>query len=390
MSVRCPTFRAMPSTAAVIDAESRDWLVVACCLAAAAVSDPVVDDRRKAVILMDCLGVLAAACPDRRAPTLGQFRAGLSGPVRDLVPGGVDVGAIGDVVLLEPSGDLAPEVEDILQEHYVDLAVLAQHWSHRRVRAEQAERRLYQELRDLGAEGYSRARGLLTDHPSGELRVLRRQWDELWPQFGDYEPVSGWTWAQLNGWWYPCPRCHWPMRVSKAGAVAVVECEAHAVRGVRYSARTGTGSASVPPSLQPSGKDTPDVAGLPATSEHMAVARPVWRYVTLPGVLECEIRDHAVGLGAEVDMWPDLDKYDVRVRLGGREWRIDAKAWASPVRLIDALRDEAPQAGLYIVLPDHQRSVCQAIENVLKEQGFLVRTASQVKAQMAEEARRSA
>jgi hypothetical protein len=380
----------MPPTAAVIDADSRDWLVVACCLAAAAVSDPEVDDRRKAVILMDCLGVLAAVYPDRRALTLGQFRSGLSGPIRDLVPGGVDVGAIGDVVLLGPSGDLAPEVEDILQEHYVDHAALNQHWSHRRVRAEQAERRLYLELRDLGAGGYSRARGLLTDHPSGELRVLRRLWDELWPRYGDYEPVSGWTWAQLDGWWYPCPRCHWPMRVFKAGAVALVECEAHAIRGVRYSARTGTGSASVAPSLQPSGRDAPDVVGLPATNEHMAVARPVWRYVTLPGVLECEIRDHAVSLGAKVDMWPDLDKYDVRVRLCRREWRIDAKAWASPVRLIDALRDETPQAALYIVLPDHQGSVCQALEEALKQQGFRVRTASQVKAEMTKEARRSA
>jgi hypothetical protein len=89
-------------------------------------------------------------------------------------------------------------------------------------------------------------------------------------------------------------------------------------------------------------------------------------------------------------MWPDLDKYDVRVRLGRREWRIDAKAWASPVRLIDALRGEAPQAAFYIVLPDHQGFVCQALEEALKRQGFRVRTASQVKAEMSEEARRSA
>jgi hypothetical protein len=46
----------------------------------------------------------------------------------------------------------------------------------------------------------------------------------------------------------------------------------------------------------------------------MAVSRPVWRFVTLPGALECELRDHAAGLGAEVSMWPDLDSYDVHIQ----------------------------------------------------------------------------
>ena len=102
------------------------------------------------MILMDCLGVLATASPDGLVPTLGQFRSGLSGPVRDLLPAGSGVGVVGDTVLLEPSGDLAPEVEDILQEHFVECTALDQHWSHRRVRAEQEEKRLYQDLRALG------------------------------------------------------------------------------------------------------------------------------------------------------------------------------------------------------------------------------------------------
>jgi hypothetical protein len=146
MSVRWSTFTVVTPTTAVIDAApSRDWPVVACCLAAAAVSDPRIGDRRKAVILMDCLGALAAVSPNGQAPCLRQFRLGLSCPMRDLVPGSIDVGVIGDVVLLDPSGDLAPEVEDILQEHFVDCAALDQHWAHRRVRAEQMERRLFQE-----------------------------------------------------------------------------------------------------------------------------------------------------------------------------------------------------------------------------------------------------
>ncbi|MCW2934247.1 MAG: hypothetical protein JWM19_5209 [Actinomycetia bacterium] len=342
------------------------------------------------MILMDCLGVLAAVSPDGRTRTLGQFRSGLSRPMRDLLPSGVDVGAVGDVVLLESSGDLAAEAEDILGEHYVECAALDQHWTHRRVRAEQEEKRLYEGLRELGATGYARARGILTDHPSGELRVLRRMWDDLWPRFGNYEPVSGWPWAQLDGWWYPCPGCKWPMRVTGVGAVARVACEAHSSRGIRYTVRPGSRTAAMAPLLQPSGEGAPDVTGLPATSAYMAVSRPVWRFVTLPGVLECEIRDHALDLGAHVEMWPDLDSYDIRVEIGRRGWRIDAKAWASPVRLVDALRDKAPDGPLYIVLPDHQRAACHVLEEALRPRGFLVRTASQVKAEMSDAARRRA
>jgi hypothetical protein len=80
---------------------------------------------------------------------------------------------------------LSPEAEDVCHEHFIGCAALDQHWSQARVRAEQEEQRLYLALRDLGAEGYTRARELLTDNPAGDLRTLRRKWDELWPRFGD-------------------------------------------------------------------------------------------------------------------------------------------------------------------------------------------------------------
>ena len=390
MSVPWSTFTAMAPAAVTVDSSrARDWAVIACCLSASAMSDQALGGGRKAAILMDCLGVLAAVSPPGHVTTLGQLREGLSGPMRDLLPSGIDAGMTGEVALLEPSGALSPEAEDVAREHFVECTALEQHWTHRRVKAEQEEQRLYQELRVLGDQGYSRARGLLTDHASGELRILRREWDTLWPRFGSYEPVSGWPWAQLGGWWFACPACKWPMRVTREGAVATVQCEAHAPRGIRYTARAGRPDGG-PPALQPAGKEAPDVSGQPATAAYMAVSRAVWRFVTLPGVLECELRDHAAGLGAQVAMWPGRDSYDVHIKIRTREWRIDAKAWASPVKLLDVLKEHPPQERpLYIVLPDHQRPACRALSEALGPHGLIVRTASQLKAEVSKEARRS-
>jgi hypothetical protein len=301
-----------------------------------ALADPSLSDGRRAARLMDSLGVLAAVSPPGHLTTLGQLRSGLSGPLRDLLPPGIDAGTTGDVVLLEPWGSLSAEAEDVAGEHFIECAALEQHWTHRRVRAEQEEQHLYQELRTLGDEGYSRARGLITDHASGHVQVLRNQWDTLWPRFGNYEPVVNWPWAQLAGWWFACPVCRWPMKVTREGTINTVQCAAHTHCGIRYSARVD-GEAAGPPVLQAAGKGATDVSGLPATAAYMAVSRPVWRFVTLPGVLECELRDHAAGLGAKVTMWPDLDSYDLHIETPARQWRIDAKAWVSPVRLLDAL-----------------------------------------------------
>lgn len=382
------SFAAMNSPAVTEDSSrARDWAVSACCLAASAMSDPDLKGGRKAEKLMDCLGVLSAVSPPGHVITLGDLRAGLSGPLRDLLPPGIDAGLIGDAVLLEPWGTLSPESEDVAREHLIECEVLQQHWTHGRVRAEQEEQRLYQELRTLDDEEYSRARGLLTDRASGARGILRKEWDNLWPRFGGYAPISGWPWTHLDGWWFACPLCKWPMKVTVDGAIAKIECEGHTRYGIRYTTRAEGGPAG-PPVLQSAGKNAREISGEPVTAADMAVSRSVWRYVTLPGVLECELRDHAAGLGAGVAMWPDRDKYDLHITTPSREWRIDAKAWASPVKLLDALRDHPPrERPMYIVVPDHQRFACHALNEALAPLGYIVRTASQVKDQVTEEMR---
>jgi hypothetical protein len=358
---------------------ARDSVVMAACAAASAVADPAMADRDKAARLMECLAVVSAAYPIGAAPTFGGFRRLLREPLRRLMPSGVDPGPVGDLVLLDEAGRLCDEAEDICREHFVPVTALAERWPLTRLRAEQEEQRLYLGLRSLGQAGYVRARELLVDHPGGELRVLRRAWDDLWPRFGDYAPVSGLGQVQVDGWWFPCPACRWPMRAEPAtGGVWRVACEVHAPRGIAYT----TCPADWPgrPVLAAAGKHAVEVEGQPATADHLAVSRPVWRYVTLPGIMEIDLRDHARRLGAEVSMWPNLDEFDLHVQLGRNSWRVDAKAWASPVALVQALLTAAPPGHqLEIVIPDHQRPACAAMNDMLAGRRMTARTLTGMK-----------
>ena len=222
---------------------ARDSVIMAACVAASSVADPAVPDRDTAARLMECLSVVSAAFPIGAAPSLGRFRRLLGEPLKHLIPPGLDPGLLGDLVLLDAAGRLCDEADDICREHFVPVAALEQRWSLARFRAEQEEQRLYRELRSLGPAGYVAARELLVGFPAGELRDLRHAWDDLWPRFGSYAPITELGHVQVDGWWFPCPACRWPMRAEPVtGGVWRIRCEAHAARGVAYTARPAAGA----------------------------------------------------------------------------------------------------------------------------------------------------
>jgi hypothetical protein len=350
----------------------RDRAITACCLAAAVLGDPDLPGERKARALMTCLGVLGATHPLGQAPSMARFRAGLSEPVGALLPRDVDTSGIAGVVLLDAEGRFTDEAEDLCAEFLVPSAALDQFWPWERMASEQEERRVYEVLRRFTEADYVRLRAQLVEQPVGDLRTLRRTWDSLLPQF--YEPVADWPWRQVHGCFFACPDCRWPMRVLGKGPIVDVRCEAHARRGVMYTCRVEN-RADKAPELQPAGEHARPVPAQPATKESLAVSRVIWRYVTLPGLLECGIRDHALGLGADVEMWPHRDRYDLAIELGGQSWCVDAKAWASPIALGEALRGTRPAApGLVIVVPDHQRSSLDLLQHMIGGSGYRAAT----------------
>lgn len=345
----------------------REQALTACCLAVAAETSSTLEPARRALMLMDCLGVLRAAHPAGRAVQLGmrEFRRGLRSPLVGLLPppGEVD-DCFGELRLLDGDGLVRDALEDLCREHLVPQVALERHWPWARVRAEQEERRLFEVMRRLEPEEYRQARGLLAECPAGPLRVLRRRWDRLWMRFDFFEAVSDWPWCHLEGWWYPCPKCRWPMRVVHTGRDVEVRCEAHRARGVHYRMSRQQGGHGEAPLLVGTGKASDPVVGLPASSDHLALNRPVWRYGVLPTLLEIELRDRLKGRAhVRVEMWPGElrpDEYDLKVTVAVpgrpvRTWRVDAKDWASAAALAQALLERDPKPyTLYIVVPDHQ------------------------------------
>lgn len=58
------------------------------------------------------------------------------------------------------------------------------------------------------------------------------------------------------------------------------------------------------------------------------------RYMCLPGQLELKIQKIAEKCGCGAELWPDRDKYDVKITLpDGQVWAIDAKTHRNPYML---------------------------------------------------------
>jgi hypothetical protein len=360
--------------------------VTACCLAASVVGDPAVPPARQARVLMSCLGVLSAVHPVGKAPTMTGFRKGLKGSLGKLLPDDLDVTGIEELKLLDADSQLSDEAEDLCAEFLVPTAALEEHWPWQWVAAEQEERRLFEMLRRLPDREYTRLREEIVEHPIGDLRTLRRTWDSMLPQF--YEPITKWPGRQVRGWFFSCPLCQWPMRVLGTGSVVTVRCEAHFRHGVSYTCRPHA-RADKPPLLRPTGNRATPVNAQPATTELFAASRVAWRYMTLPGLLECELRDYARNLQAEVVMWPHRDCYDLAITLGEEEWLVDAKTWASPRALGEALRSRPPAVPkLVIVIPDHQKKDLDLVRQLVDGCGYRVVTAWQLKEELVKAAGR--
>ncbi len=336
---------------------------------------------------MSCLGQLNAVHDSGSALSMERFRAGLQGPLARLLPADIAASAgVGDLRLLDEHDRLEDDVDALLDEYWIPTAALSSHWSLQRIRAEQEEQRLYQQLRRLPEQDYTQAREHLVDLPSGELRRLRRAWDHLWTRFDVYTPIVDWTWCQVRGHWFPCPVCRWPMAVLGTGPVVDIRCRAHRREGASYTCDTASDGH---PEAVPAGPGAEEVTPLPATTEYLAVTPAVWRYVTLPGLLECRLRDYAHAQGASVQMWPHKDRYDLRIELGQRTWRVDAKAWASVVALGESLRPEEEEetyTGLIIVIPDHQRNEREVLHHMVSGHGYRVLTATGLEREITKEA----
>jgi hypothetical protein len=149
--------------------------------------------------------------------------------------------------------------------------------------------------------------------------------------------------------WWPCPECRWPMRV--AGGRVSCPYPPHAARF--HLIDSGTPELR---RVDESGSGT-----LPASSDAEGVVcaeHGIWRFIIVPGCTELRIAKDLETLGAQVELWPDRDAYDLGVMAGSTVITADVKEYNSVHRLVRRLREKPARAR--ILLPrthEHQRTV---------------------------------
>lgn len=269
--------------------------------------------------------------------------------------------AIGQVVLLDEDDRLTADAYDLASEYALPLgepsgsAQWMPTWT--RMHADRIRSRTFNALIEgKSQEKYVASRRFLIEYPAESLSALQHLVSETEVNL----PPGGYTDIPADhvhrsreggSWWWPCAYCRWPM----------------AVAGVTVRCRYGPHAAVYQLTAGKTAKSRPTLRRVDEGRPRMTtpVARPaagarcvdfgVWRFVVVPGASELRIKRHLEGIGAKVELWPKLDRYDLLVRAGEAEFRVDVKEYRSPHRLIAELRAKAPNAR--ILLPkthEHQ------------------------------------
>jgi hypothetical protein len=358
-------------------------IVTAAVLAAHAWTDRTRPPSERLRVVMDCYGHVAAAHGPGRGPSFPTFRRLLSKPLAAMLPKGCPAEDLEDARLIDDDGALNPDLDDLLSEHLIRIGdlELAGNWAW--VRAEQEERGVFRRLQASGdADRYTAGRRFLIAHPAGPEVELRRGLD---PSLQDaYLPLP--PSRLLDQWWFPCPLCGWPMEVRASQRRTRVACSyaEHRRAGASYTCRAAADRA--PRLVSQHSRQLPVRPG--RANRIKALRRPVWRYVTIPGLLELALAETLREVGAQVALWPNLDEYDLHITLTQtpttqalasqattREWTVDVKDWRSAHQLAAALRAEPPNAQ-WIVIPDHKAADLALLRRVLRPAGVHVATAS--------------
>lgn len=83
------------------------------------------------------------------------------------------------------------------------------------------------------------------------------------------------------------------------------------------------------------------------------------RYILAPGRPELALATALERLDLNVELWPGVDRYDLRVTFPrGEIWALDVKDWSNPVQLaahLQAIPPDPPWTSAYFVFPDARR-----------------------------------
>lgn len=373
--------------------------------AAQAATAPGLAPETRLKTLMECHGLLLGARGPVAPLSFGAFRRALRQDLAALLPAGIDPLDMRGLTVIDTEGRVSEDVFDLDLEQRMLLHALSKLGkragtvTEAELQSEIDQEIAFTLLRRQGDQAiYENGRSDLIRHPAGAVADLCEL--RLPPLIVDmYQDIP---YASIyEGWWYPCPVCAWPMRLSlrpnAAGALigrAVCWHAPHAHMGAAYLFQPGSGPGA--PHLVPergfeglAPRDAvlhPDLSTVPQAlpaAHHKAVARGIWRYTTVPGIPELALYDALVERGLVVHLWPVLDTYDLLVEVGSRGrkkelLKVDVKDYTSAATLGELVHAQAGDAGgaEWLVVPDYRSGQVPLLSGVCGKYGVKVATAT--------------
>jgi hypothetical protein len=357
--------------------------------------------------LIEAHGRILAARGPASPLTFSDFRDLLTGDLALLLPDGVPAEEMDGVRLITQDGQFDDDLYDLEQEQRLVLRTLAKssrggrHSSGDDLQAEMDQERVYTALRKrLDQAAYVDGRKALIETPAGPDGKLRKLGlPSSVAEF--YRPIT--HAATYDRWWFPCPICRWPMKIMirktrgvKTGSARCFH-RPHTAIGASYHFKIPGGGtpprlipvASAPP--KPSGAASvlfTDVRG--CTPEpvpvdgHKALARGVWRWTTVPGLVEVALYQALSSRGLKPALWPELDAYDLHVEASDgahrTTFRIDLKDYTNALLLARKVQADQGDAGGadWLVVPDYRAPSVPVLTAVCREFGIKVATAGEI------------
>lgn len=373
--------------------------------AAKALTAPEAKPEKRLEILMECHGAMQAARGPGSPLSFGDFRRALTGDLAVLLPDGVSPLDLEGTWVVDQDGQVSEDVFDLDFEQQMLLRILhkldrtATVVSDREFQSELDQETAFTLLRKQGEQAvYEAGRRDLIRRPAGPVQELVEL--RLPPLVADFYRDIPYD-SAYRGWWFACPICCWPMRITvrnNAGTtVGAARCwhMPHADMGASYlfPLPDDAGAPRLlpePAPPRPSGREAvlyPDLGDVPTalpTEGHKALTRGIWRYTTIPGLPELALYDQLATRGLKVKLWPGLDAFDLLVEAGpkrGRKtsFKVDIKDYTSARTLADLIHaQEGDRGGAdWLVLPDHHGRHVPLLSGVCAKYDMQVATASE-------------
>ncbi|WP_371517307.1 hypothetical protein [Kitasatospora sp. NBC_01300] len=216
-----------------------------------------------------------------------------------------------------------------------------------------------------------------------------------------YRPVP--QHARYRGWWFPCPACKWPMKVSVHHSEGRDQGSAwclypwHEQTGATYRFEPTQGEPPVLNPVFPCGVPhgrqgelwtgcVPEVPQAQPVDGHKALVRSVWRSTCVPGLPELRLHRvlnrHLQGTGWRAELWVDGDRIDLHVAKDDGQQRkaafpADFKDYTFVSHLVDKLHMDSGDKGnaKWLVVADHREAQVATLDPVCRGYGMRAITA---------------